>query len=191
MRVADRVAREWRGLSEGEDLSYGNGIAIKNHTQNTFVTIEGDRIIAIFIPRHRRKISTSDPANEIQKSNAAVLEMMGYFIIDDPDDFDQLGRMSPGARKVLGDSWLSELAPDAETIREFEANIRICLNEVVTPHEERIDKVFGDTLADSRREARILASAIHRDIRLFPEQREHLYRELLWAVLDSGAGDSA
>jgi hypothetical protein len=191
MRVADRVAREWRGLSEGEDLSYGNGIAIKNHTQNTFVTIEGDRIIAIFIPRHRWKISTSDPANQIQKSNAAVLEMMGYFIIDDPDDFDELEGMSPGDRKALGDSWLSELVPDAETIREFESNIRICLSEAVTPHEERIDKILGDTLADARREAQMLASAIQRDGRLDPEQREHLYRELLSAVLESGAGDSS
>jgi len=190
MRVADRVAREWHRLSEGEDWSYGNGIAIADHTQNTFVTTDRDRIVAIFIPRHRRKISTSDPANQVQKTNAAVLEMMGYFIIDDPDDFGKLEGMSPDARKILGTSWLSELAPDVETIQEFEANIRICLSEVVTPHEERIDEIFSDTLAGSGQEARTVAAAIRRDGRLGPEQREHLYRELLSAVLDAGAGTS-
>lgn len=65
MDVADRVAREWRILSEGEDQSYGNGIAIKNHTQNLFVTAIDDQVSAIFIPRHRRKIDTLGPRNVI------------------------------------------------------------------------------------------------------------------------------
>jgi peptide subunit release factor RF-3 len=116
MRVADRVAREWRVLSEGQDRSYGNGIAINNHTQNTFVTTDDDRISAIFIPRDRRKIDTSCPGNLIQKKNAGVLEMMGYFIIDNPDEFEDLELTSPEHLKDLGDSWLSELAPTATAV---------------------------------------------------------------------------
>jgi len=123
-RVADWLAREWQALSDGDDFSYGNGIAIKNHSENVFVTIDGDRLAAIFIPRSRRRLSTSDPANPIQKSNAGVLDMMGYFIIDDPGDFDVAAGMQPGDRKKLGDSWLAELAPDAGAIAEFEANVR-------------------------------------------------------------------
>jgi hypothetical protein len=191
LRVADRVAREWRVLSQGEDRSYGNGIVIRNHTQNIFVTTDGDRLTAIFIPRHRRKISTSDPGNPIQKSNAGVLEMMGYFVIDDPADFDILAQMSPDDRKVLADSWLSELAPDAEAIREFEANVRICLSEAVTPYQEQIDEIPGDAPGDSGQEARKLAFTIQRDGNLDHQQREHLYRELLSAVLESCAGDSS
>lgn len=198
MRVAERVAREWRMLSEGEDRSYGNGIAIKHHTQNTFVTTDGDRISAIFIPRDRRKIHTSrkkihtsKPDYLIQKKNAGVLEMMGYFVIDDRTDFDELDRASPEDRKKLGDSWLSELAPDAETIREFEANIGVCLSEVVTPYEARIDEISGDTPEDTREEAWALASNIRRDGSLKHQEREHLYRELLSAVLESSSGDSS
>lgn len=124
MRVADSVAREWAALNDGEDHSYSNGIAIKNHSQNSFVTVSGDRLAAIFIPRHRGKLSTSGPGNPLQKSNAGVLDMMGYFVIDDPHDLDVLMDMSPSDRKKLGDSWLSELAPDAGTIAEFEDKLR-------------------------------------------------------------------
>ena len=67
MAVADRVAREWQILSEGEDLSYGNGITIKNHTQNIFVTTDGEQLSAVFIPRDRTKIDTSKKGNLIQK----------------------------------------------------------------------------------------------------------------------------
>jgi hypothetical protein len=183
MHVADRVAREWHVLSDGEDLSYGNGIAIKNHTQNLFVTLDADRLNAVFIPRHRGKCDTSD-RNPIQKRNAGVLEMMGYFVIDDPGDFGKLKKMSPKERRRLGDSWLSELAPEPEAIREFEANVSICLSKRVTPYEERIEKLLGDT-EDWRHEAWTIASNIQHDRKLGDQQREHLYRELLWAVLES------
>ncbi len=198
MRVADRVAREWHMLSEGEDRSYGNGIAIKNHTQNIFVTTAADRISAIFIPRDRqkintsrRKISSSRPDYLIQKRNAGVIEMMGYFIIDDRNDFDEVDRVTAKDQKRLGDSWLSELAPEAEAIRDFEANIRVCLSDVITPYEVRIDEIVGDTPEDTREEAWTLASCIRRDESLDHLQREHLYRELLSAVLESGTGNSS
>jgi hypothetical protein len=194
MRVADRVAREWQVLSEGEDWSYGNGIAIRNHTQNIFVTTDADSVSAIFIPRDRRRINTADPGNPIQKSNAGVLEMLGYFVIDDPRDFATLKVMSRRNRKDLknlGDSWLRELAPDAEAIREFEANVRICLSDVVTPHEERIEMLRGEMVEDPRQEAWTVTSCIQRDRNLNHRQREHLYRELLSAVLESSAAASA
>lgn len=199
MDVADRVAREWRILSEGEDRSYGNGIAIRDHTQNTFVTLINGRINAIFIPRDRGKINTYAAQNliegkPIQKKNAGVLEMMGYFIIDNPDEFDRLSRRSsaaPRELKDLGERWLSELAPKRETIGDFEDIIRICLSKAVTAYEERIDELLGDSLEDLRLEARVLASNIQRDKNLDDEQRKHLYRELFSAVLEYCAAESA
>ena len=188
MDVADRVAREWRILNEGEDLSYGNGIVIKNHTQNIFVTTDGDRVSAIFIPRDRRRIDTSGPGNLVQKKNAGALEMMGYFVIDDPQEFEELEKKSLTSAeelRKLGDSWLSELAPDAAAIEEFETNIGICLSEVVTPYEERIDEILGRAPGGMRQGARTLASAIQRDASLDHRQREHLYRELISAILES------
>ena len=192
MDVADRVAREWRILSEGEDRSYANGIAIRDHTQNTFVTLIDGRISAIFIPRDREKIDTSGPENliegkPIQKRNAGVLEMMGYFVIDNPDEFDRLDRRSsaaPEELRDLGQRWLSELAPKSEAIKDFENNIRICLSKAVTAYEEQIDELLDDSLEDLRPAARILASNIEHDENLDDAQRKHLYRELVSAVLD-------
>ena len=188
MGVADRVAREWRVLNEGEDLSYGNGIVIKNHTQNIFVTTDGDRISAIFIPRDRKKIDTSGLGNLMQKKNAGALEMMGYFVIDDPEEFEELEKKSltsPEELRKLGDSWLSELAPDASAVEEFETNIGICLSEGVTPYEERIDEIPGRMPGDLRQEAWTIASTIQHDGSLDQRQREHLYRELISAILES------
>ena len=198
MRTADRVAREWHMLSEGEDRYYGNGIAIKNHTQNIFVTTDADRISAIFIPRDRQKINTSRqeigssrPDYLIQKWNAGVVEMMGYFIIDDGTDFNELAWATAEDRKRLGDSWLSELAPEAEAIGDFEDNICVCLSDAITPYEARIDEIPGARPEDMREEAWTLASHIRRDVSLDHQQREHLYRELLSAILESSTGNSA
>jgi hypothetical protein len=190
MDVADRVALQWRIMNEGEDLSYGNGIVINNHTQNIFVTTEGGRVSAIFIPRDRRRIDTSGPGNLMQKKNVGALEMMGYFVIDDPQEFAELEKKSLTSReelRTLGDSWLSELAPDAAVVGEFEANIGICLSEAVTPYEERIDEILGRAPGEVRQGARALASAIQHDGSLDHRQREHLYRELISAMLESRA----
>lgn len=188
MRVADRLTREWRMLSDGDDRSYGNGISIRHHTQNIFVTVTGDRLTAVFIPRDRRKIGTSSPRNMFQKRNVGTLEMMGYFIIDNPADFERLTELSTTSddRKALGDSWLSELAPDAAAIRDLEANIGICLSEAVAAREEQIDETLGEAGEDLKQEAWILASSIQRDESLDSLQREHLYRELMSAILELG-----
>jgi hypothetical protein len=82
-------------------------------------------------------------------------------------------------------------APTAEKIGEFETNIGVCLSEAVTPYEERIDEILGGAPAELRQEASILASTIQRDESLDYQQRGHLYRELISAVLESGTGDSA
>lgn len=98
---------------------------------------------------------------------------------------------SPEELRELGDSWLPEPAPDAKAIEEFETNTGICLSEVVTPYEERIDEILGSAPEDLRQEAWILASAIQHDGSLDHRRREHLYRELISAILESRAKDSA
>lgn len=124
MDVAEHVARQWCRLSEGKDMFYGNGIALDNHTQNIFGTIVDDRPVAVFIPRDRRNLHALDQATGFEKRNAGVLEMMGYFVIDDPGVFDEISRPA-FARRALGDFWLARLSPDMDVIREFEATIGI------------------------------------------------------------------
>jgi hypothetical protein len=190
MKVADKVAREWRVLAEGEDHTYGNEIVISNHTQNILVTIHDDSLLAIFVPRLRLKIGTSDTRNAIQKDNAGVLEMMGYLVIDEPADFDTLSRMRPDERRKLGDSWLSELAPDEAKIQEFEDNVKICLTAAVDSYEQRVDELSANRPADWHSKSRDLVTAIQRDGQLKPRQREHLYRELVWALLEPADSDN-
>jgi hypothetical protein len=189
MKVADKVAREWRVLSEGEDRTYGNEIVINNHTQNILVTLAEGHLVAVFIPRIRLKVTTTDSRNAIQKSNAGVLEMMGYFVIDDPKDFDVVSRMSSDERKILGVSWLTELAPDIAKVAEFEDNVRICLSTAVDPYEQRVDELAANRPDDWRRKARDLVVNVQRDKELEPKEREHLYRELVWALLEPADGE--
>jgi hypothetical protein len=189
MRVADKVASEWRVLADGEDHTYGNKIVISSHTQNILVTIHEGSLIAIFIPRLRLKVSTSDH-HDLQKKNAGVLEMMGYFVIDSPKDFDTLCRMHPDERRNLGDSWLRELAPDHARIDEFEENVKICLSAVVDSYEQRVGGLASNRPGDWRTKARELVTAVKRDHQLDPGQREHLYRELVWALLEPADGDN-
>jgi hypothetical protein len=190
MRVADKVAGEWRVMAEGEDRTYGNKIVISSHTQNILVTIHDGRLLAIFVPRLRQKVGTSGGHNAIQKQNAGVLEMMGYFVIDEPADFDKLCQMYPGERRELGNSWLSELAPDGAKIEEFEENVKICLSPVVDSYEQRITGLASNRPEDWRTKAREMITAIKRDNQLAPGQREHLYRELVWALLEPAEGDN-
>jgi hypothetical protein len=191
MKVADSVAREWRMLSQGEDRSFGNEIVIKNHTQNIFVTMEGEQLTAVFIPRLRSKTSTTRAANAFQKSNAGVLEMMGYFVIDQLKDFAALEQMTGAERKELGDAWLSELAPPEDTVQEFVENVKVCLSTAVDPYEQRIDELLTNKLGNWHSQAQNLIFNIQHDRQLNPKQREHLYRELVWAVLEATEGDAS
>ena len=189
LAVADRIAREWRLLSEGDDKSHGNGISIKVNTQNTFVAQTPDGLVAVFIPRHRSKLNAS--AGNLTKKNAGVLEMLGYFVIDEPSVFKKIQEdMNPEGRAELARLWLEELTPLKDSIDIFRENIKICLDDAVSAREASIEKIYGNASEDSfdelREHAAQLASEIQRDKDLSDVQRGHLYRELLTAMLDSG-----
>jgi len=186
VKVADSLAREWRILNEGEDNRFANEIIIKNHSQNIFVTISEGQLIVVFIPRLLSKL---DAGNAIRKKNAGVLEMMGYFVIDEPENFNVVEKMSALERKALGDEWLTELGPPAELIRKFEDKVQVCLSTAVDPYEQRIDELLLNRPGDWRTKAWNLVSGIDQDPQLEPGQREHLYRELAWAVLEATEGE--
>jgi hypothetical protein len=187
MKVADKVAREWRVMTDrkDEDPEYGNKIMVGNHTQNTLVTILDDQLVAIYIPRVRSRVTTSNDQNAVQKPNAGVLEMTGYFIIDEPADFRIIDKMSDDERRLLGDSWLSELSPGRDKVAEFEDSVKICLSTDIEHYEQRIDDLSADRPGDWRTKARDLMVGVQEDQTLASEQREHVYRELIWALLES------
>ncbi len=201
IKVADSLAREWRLLNDSEDRPYGNEILIKNYSQNIFATIDKGRLTAIFIPRLRSRVTTKREDNAIQKSNAGILEMMGYFVIDDPDDIKVIERMPALERKELGDSWLSELgapataAQEFNAIQEFENNVKVCLSSAVDPYEQRIGELLLNRFGDWRAKARDLMLSFQHDPQLNPDhplnpdQREHLYRELAWAILEASESE--
>jgi hypothetical protein len=178
MFVADRVAKEWDALSEGVDKSYGNGIEVADHTQNIFVSIDGDSLKAIFIPRHRKKLNTSDTRNAMQKSNVGALEMMGYFLIDNKEDFCRLREMAekePAGLKALGDSWLTEIAPAPKVIEEFEERLRTCLSDPVITYEHQLEEILSTTYEDAtHRIWELLASIDAQDEHLNKQQRQYL-----------------
>ncbi len=191
MAIADRVAREWRLLNEGKDDRYGNRIAIDNHTQNIFVTIDGEGLVAIFIPRDRRRLNALHVLGEkkkFAKNNAAVMEMMGYFMIDDPEEFKAIDEMPASDRKALGDSWLTQLCPEKDIVQELEDNVRISLSDETWPHEEQLDKILAGAQRSAVGEISKLAANVRHDGSLKEPQRIHLYRELLSAVLGSDIG---
>jgi hypothetical protein len=190
IKVADSLAREWRVLNEGEDDNrFANKITIKNHSQNIFATIDDGRLAVVFIPRQLDKLNAE--SNGIKKKNAGVLEMMGYFLIDEPKDFNVIESMEAQQRKALGDSWLAKLGPPAKLIEKLEDKLRVCLSTEVDPYEQRIiDELLLNRLGDWRAKAQKLVSTIDRDTNLEPEHREHLYRELVWAVLEAAEDEA-
>lgn len=123
MQVADRVARHWRILGQGVVDDYGNGIGIRNHTQNIFVAEQDGRLVALFLPRLRRRIDAFAPTlpePHRHKRNAGVLEMMGYFIVDSSESFAVLQGLTAQQRRDVGDEWLGSLSPDEAAIHRFE-----------------------------------------------------------------------
>lgn len=185
--VADRIARQWRLLSEGDDKSDDKSISISLNTHNTFVAQSPDGLVAVFIPRHRTKLSAT--VGNLTKKNAGVLEMLGYFVIDELSVFEKIKAMDPRERAELARFWLDELTPVKDSIDVFRENIKICLNDVVSAYEASIDEIYGNASEDSfdelRERAAQLAAEIQQDKDLNDVQRGHLYRELLTATLDS------
>lgn len=186
LTVAQRVAQEWDALSEGYNTSYGNGIPIQFHSQNIYVRVDADHITAIFIPRHRKKLNAkyldfNEPRRKkpLEKGGAGTLEMMGYFILDKPDDFERVNRMDPKKRQELGTEWLSQLAPDAQTVAEFERNLVTALHAAVAPHQARIDQLARVAPPDLGRAMWEVATFVRRDPILNDAQRQHLYLRLL------------
>jgi hypothetical protein len=115
--------------------------------------------------------------------------MMGYFIIDEPENFNVIEEMSTLERKALGDAWLAELGTPAKITREFEDRVKVCLSTAVDPYEQRIDELLLNRHGDWQAKARSLVFGIDHDTQLESRQREHLYRELAWAVLEVTDGE--
>lgn len=142
MFVADRIANNWEELNDGFDISYGNGIKIKNHTQNIFVTQEGKKTRAIFVPRLRNKLHAKAQASDhvIEKKSTGAMEMLGYFLIDNKNDFEKLKNLLPENRNEIGRVLLSQVAPPRDRIVEFEKRIAERLTPRVIHHELRFEK---------------------------------------------------
>ncbi|MGE5602322.1 MAG: hypothetical protein ACM30E_04695 [Nitrososphaerales archaeon] len=165
MFVADKVAKHWEELNADRlhhehaeyDYRYGNGIRIKNHTQNIFVTQEGGRTRALFVPRLRLdgKLkatayldapkpggTTDHSATErrvMVKNNLAVLEALGYFVIDDPADLEPIKAVTPEQRNQLGEDWLKAVAPFDSCIDAFETLLAERLAPEVVQYEQKLD----------------------------------------------------
>lgn len=156
MFVADRVAACWQALNADRshhehdefDRSYGNGILIRNHTQNTFVTQEGGQTRALFVPRLRLDgklratafLETPTVApRKMVKNNLAVLEALGYFVIDDPVDLEPLKQVTPEQRNRLGQEWLAAVTPFDGCIDAFEALLSERLTSQVVHYERQLD----------------------------------------------------
>ena len=110
-RAADALAALWNDLAA-------------SHTQNTVAyRCEGtDR--ALVIPRDRNRTATLPTLTGLRKVNAGVLEMLGYFLIDDAVDLQRIAGLGSAQRTALGDAWLAALTPPAAEIAEFEAEVR-------------------------------------------------------------------
>lgn len=165
MFVADQVAKYWEELNSDRqhhehaeyDLRFGNGIRIKNHTQNIFVTQQGGRTRALFVPRlrldgklratayldaPRADISAGRSVAErrmMVKNNLAVLETLGYFVIDDPADLEPIKAVTSEQRNRLGEDWLKAVAPFDGCIEAFEALLAERLAPEVIHYEQRLD----------------------------------------------------
>ncbi len=142
MFVADRVAKNWEELNDGFDESYGNGIRIKNHTQNIFVTQDGKRTRAIFVPRFRNKLHAKAQISEhvIEKRSMGAMETLGYFLIDNIADFDMLRNLTPENRNHVGKDLLSNIAPPRDRVVEFEKRVSERLTPRVIHYELKFDE---------------------------------------------------
>ncbi len=110
--AADALARLWQPAD-----------APPHRTLNTVAAVDDRGPIAILVPRDRRRLTTSDPGNAVQKANAAVLELAGYFVVDTPADFEAISHLDSERRAALAASWLAELTPDRGEIAEFEQRL--------------------------------------------------------------------
>ncbi len=202
--VADKVAGHWEELNADRshhehdeyDLRFGNGIRIKNHTQNIFVTEEGGRTRALFVPRLRLDGKLKATAlldapgpdggqaerRTMVKNNLAVLEALGYFVVDDPADLEPIRRVTPEQRNRLGEEWLAQVAPFEGCIEAFEALLAERLTPQVIHYERMLDA--GAKLPTRRERVGALAAIFDEIVQLpfaagqpTPAQRKLLLEE--------------
>lgn len=159
--LADAVAVLWTGLSKQEErIEIGNEIRIDNHTQNTIVTQTASAAEVYFIPRLRSKLDTVSRMG-VRKTNLAVLEMSGYFLIDDPRDWAAIGMLSSTDRDEFGKGALLDVAPDEARIRKFEDELQIQLSAQVRHIIEDLrDLAEPAGLEDIERRVRLLLSHV-------------------------------
>lgn len=109
--VADRFAASWDAMAP-------------SHTQNTVAYRCDGADRALVIPRDRHRTTTSPSPSGVRKHNAGVLEMLGYFLIDDAADQHLIADLAPAQRTTLGDQWLTALTPPPAAISRLESHIR-------------------------------------------------------------------
>ncbi len=190
--VAERVARQWSLLNSGEDLGYGNHIRIPHHTQNIFVTHDEDgQLMAAFFPRDRLTVDAASEQFKLEKRNAGVLEMIGYFIVDDTDHFETIEAISSAERNELGSEWLRDLAPDSEIVDDFTASVVASLVPQVSSYIDRIERELQHRSGSMKVAVGRLMSAIRRDGELTPDERELLHRHIVHGLIDRDTEERA
>ncbi len=110
--VVDAVARAWEMAAAGAWA-----------TQNTWAWSRGSELRAILLPRDRRRLDAAGPGG-LTKRNAGVLEMMGWFILDDKADYLRVAELAAADRRALGDAWLAAVSPPADSVAAFERTLR-------------------------------------------------------------------
>lgn len=159
--LADAMAVLWNELSKPEErIEIGNEIVINNHTQNTIVTQNGAAAEAYFIPRLRSKLDAMSRMG-VKKTNLAVLEVLGYLLIDDAKDWAVIDKLNPEERNRFGEGALGDVAPDDSKIREFEDELQVRLgDEVRHIIEDLRDLAEPARLGDIERRIRRLLSHV-------------------------------
>lgn len=112
--VVDDVARAWGAVTDD---------ASTWRTQNTWAWSNGSDVRAIFFPRDRRRVDARSP-DGFDTWNAGVMEMLGWFVVDDRTVYDRIAALSAGERRALGDAWLTAFAPDDASIESFDEALR-------------------------------------------------------------------
>lgn len=183
--VAESIARIWEQLNDNVeneddryDKSYGNGIRIKKYTQNIFVTIDNEEEMrALFVPRHRSRLNAEykieKKDRQIKKGSMAVLETLGYFVIDDKEDFDLLKKIGHSKRNECGRNWLTQITPAIleDSKNEFEEKIKKLITSKYVHH-------FSKALNSARNNVNRILS-IQREIQeanITPDERLYLLR---------------
>lgn len=102
----------------------GNMIAAAWGGEHNLVAVGIDsQPLLIFIPRMREKLEAACSQVPVIKKNAGVLEMLGYFIIDEAASFNRLAQCTASQLQQIGDDWLACLAPSTSLIEAFESRV--------------------------------------------------------------------